>query len=326
MTGVQTCALPIYNATLEQGQDRTLQWHIGKVRLNLSPGEESDLITATVQLPADVLGDKHLIVWVDPPNWADVARTNGAAAITIQPGFPSDLVVDSVVAPATGLAGFPITLSWTVRNASVQATRAGSWTDRVILSADADPATADDNITLGEFIHFGDLGFDQAYTRNMQAYLPVGMEGTYHVFIRTNVDGRVLEDTFSGNNTTEAANLLAVSNRPPDLTVINASFAPADGSTGPIIAGQNISLSWTMLNQGTGPVPASAWISQIWLSPDGSLNGATLLGHKSHPLLGFAAGAQAVFSDSYVIPHSFAGNEARILIRVDARSEERRGG
>src|SRR5690606_20291680 len=89
--------------------------------------------SATVELPRGISGPYYIFVRVDVHKaLKEAILSNNTAvasgAVTVEIPAPSDLVVESVAVPATGVPGQQIKIDWSVHNASANAAR-GSWTD-----------------------------------------------------------------------------------------------------------------------------------------------------------------------------------------------------
>ncbi|MBD0257027.1 MAG: hypothetical protein ICV83_15020, partial [Cytophagales bacterium] len=93
-----------------------------------------------VTLPVSAVGNYYLLFKADNNNtiYEHQAEGNntGAAVLTIDQPLPSDLVVGSIGAPATVMAGGSVEVRWTVRNAG-QFPAAGRLRDGIYLSRDS---------------------------------------------------------------------------------------------------------------------------------------------------------------------------------------------
>ena len=98
-------------------------------------------------------------------------------ATTGPSGHPLTASQRSVSVPALVL-GSPaeIDLTWTVENHGTGEGPAAEWTDRVIVSQNADFGDGDD-ISVGEFSHSGAIGVGASYSRDQQVTLPAGLSG-----------------------------------------------------------------------------------------------------------------------------------------------------
>ena len=142
-----------------------------------------------VQLPPDVSGDWFLLVQVDGsdqvPESSSESNNVDAAPLSVSLAPYADLIVTEVAGPSTTI-GDPAeaTISWTVRNVGTGAGQTPRWTDRVIASTDAVLGNGDDRI-IAEFVHEGELGVNQAYSRQESILLPAQVQGRFHLFVQT---------------------------------------------------------------------------------------------------------------------------------------------
>jgi subtilase family serine protease len=233
--------------------------------------------------------------------------------VTLVP--PPDLQVSGLTVPVAAAPGKGIDVSWTVTNQSSQPTGVNSWSDRIVLSADGDLGTLEDNIQLAVVSHSGALVPGASYTQTQTVALPPGISGNYHIFVITDVGNQVLEYGQEGNNTAVA--VLPISLTPaPDLQVTSLS-APAGTSE------QDLLVSWTVTNNGAGEASGnnSTWVDQVYLSTDGTLNPNTalLLGKFRH-LGDLATGESYTASGTVKLPVGVAGNH-QIFVITDAQND-----
>jgi hypothetical protein len=189
----------------------------------------------------------------------------------------ADLQVVQLAVPEGLIQGFPVRLpiSWTVTNAGERGSLSTTWSDQVILSGNAVLGDGDDQ-AVGSFVHFGSLPAGESYSRGETVTLPIGVNGDYWVFVRTDAQGQVYEGTDEANNASAAT---AVSLLTPfsDL-VVDAVVAPTEA-----LGRDTIQVSWTVRNQGEDATHAQTWLERIVLSADGTLDGQDLeLGRITH--------------------------------------------
>lgn len=303
------------DADFDQGSDRFIRFHVGDYVGNLLPGETSEVIHATVQLPQDVIGEWYVLVFPDPPQQTGLDRISGSAPISIQEGIPSDLVVDEVIINPEAQAGFSTTVSWTVRNASVQPTRVGSWDDRVVFSIDDNISTTGDNFVLGVYTHNGVLELDDAYTRTVNVLLPATFVGDYHVFVETDVSDRVLEIEPDDNNVGTADGVINVISAPPDLRILEANVSVVGDVIG---AGATLNLDWTVINAGLGALPGNSFNTSVYLSEDATFDGNDIRIRNINQLVtNFGPGDTVFESETITIPESYTGDQAYIFVVLD---------
>ncbi len=220
----------------------------------------------TATLPQGISGTYYLFVITNFGNTlAESNETNDtrsvATTITLAP--PPDLQITSLgLNPTPDSSGQALTVNWTVTNNGQGATPANqtSWTDQVYLSTLTylDPSAT----LLGTFSHDGALAVGGSYNQSQTITLPQGISGSYTVFVVTNADSAVYEGTNGANNDTDSAPLTINLTPPPDLQVQDVQ-----GPTG-AIAGQSLTVSWTVVNNGTGQTVPNSWYDSVYLSRD----------------------------------------------------------
>jgi RHS repeat-associated protein len=278
--------------------------------------------TESVALPGGISGDYYLFVATDADSQVfehvdgyDAEANNGKVsatpiAITLTP--PPDLQVSALTLPAIADSGQGALVNWTVTNTGTKSTGVSNWSDRIILSADNDLSTTNDNVELGTIAHSGALAAGASYTQSQNVVLPKGINGNYHVFVTADVGNQVAE--YTGENNNAASATLAVNLTPqPDLRVTNLTV-PAGAS------GKGLLVSWTVTNAGSGatPLQEGTWTDGLYLSVDGTLNlnSAIALGQVQHNG-SLAAGASYTASQTVKLPMGLSGNY-QLLVVADA--------
>ena len=114
---------------------------------------------------------------------------------------PADLVVSSIVRPSRAIGtSVSFDVTWTVTNNGTGPATAGTWSDRVYLSADQIFQRAAERIA-GEFIFTGTLAPGASYTQTRTITVPAGFEGDLTVIVETDALNQVFELTNEANNT-----------------------------------------------------------------------------------------------------------------------------
>ncbi|MBS0640889.1 MAG: hypothetical protein JSS43_13510, partial [Proteobacteria bacterium] len=243
-------------------------------------------LTVTTPLGAD--GAWQILVIADTGN--TVAETNagegnnlGATALQVSIAPFADLAVSDVTAPTLTVDDpATVTVGWRVTNIGTGAGRTGDWTDVVVASPDAVFGNGDD-VVLGRFAHSGALATNGFYTQSQQITLPPGFLGRFHLFVESDVDGVVFQNGQRANDLAQAPDPFDITPVPyADLIVTSVTPTSAASS------GQDLTLSWSVKNQGIGLTNVSQWQDLVYLSatPDFS-SGVTYLGSFNH--LGFIA-------------------------------------
>lgn len=130
------------------------------------------------------------------------------------------------------------------------------------------------------------------------------------LLLRSDPTNAVVESVESNNDWPSG---VALTVQTPDL--VPTAFS---ASTGGIAAGQSLTVSFTVKNQGSGPATGS-WIDQLWLSADGVIDnpGDVFLRNvgRRGPL---AAGATyAASGQTVTIPAAQSPGTYYLLLRVD---------
>ena len=284
--------------------DRTLNTFAHNVALDVS--QSYDKTNQSVTLPAVAAGDYFLIVKTDNSNQQFEENENNntrAIPITIQ---TADLTPTAFTGPSTASAGKPLMVSWTIANQG-SGTANPPWNDTVYFSQDDVLGTGD--TSLGTFARNVALGVGQTYDKvDQPVTIPAVAVGNYFLIVKTDNSGTVFEP--NENNNTRA---IAITVQTPDLTPTDLG-APASAG-----AGAQITVSWTVANQGTGPA-TPAWNDTVYLSEDdvpGS--GDRTLGSFQHTVALNAGDSYAKTDAVVTIPNIPAGNYF-IVLKTDNSS------
>src|SRR5215831_1430022 len=212
-----------------------------------------------------------------------------------------DLVPTSLVAPGSASAQQAISVTWTVQNQG-SASAVGSWQDGLYLSAT--PTCCSGATALGAWPRGGPLAARASYTQVKNASVPDVPAGNYYLVVWADAGGVLGEDRDDNNQRAIPIRITA-----PDLTP-TALTAPAAAP-----AGQPVSVSWTVKNQGTGAT-VGAWSDDLLLSatPTCCL-GAISLMRTPHTAL--SAGAAYSQTRSVTLPRVAPGSYY-LIVRADA--------
>ncbi len=238
--------------------------------------------------------------------------TSRLATLTVRP--VADLIVTDIVHPADALAGEPVPLTWRSLNQGSQ-TALAPWTETVALSTNASGTPF---IVIANLAATTSLGSGQSVIRTQSVILPAGLDGLFHVVLRTDTGNQVVEESNESNNNTVSAGRIQV--RSPDLRVRAVTLRTLSGS--PLAAanfGQPITVSWVTLNSGSGSAFA-AWQDSVYLATQSnSLAGATLLANRSATAVPFANGSSISNQIEIVLPlsASFIPGNYFLLVAAD---------
>ncbi|HVX60600.1 MAG TPA: CARDB domain-containing protein, partial [Pirellulales bacterium] len=235
----------------------------------LSPGANyTD--TRNITIPSYLRsGDVYLIVRSDVySSTGDTNRQNNFFATPIHlTASAADLTVSSATAPATGVLGGSIAVSWTVTNQGTK-DASSNWTDAVYLST---KPTYDNTALFLDHLYApppasSPVTPGASYTLNDNLYLPGSTTGAMYLLFITNSNHNQSE-----SDATNDVYALPITISAPDLTV-SAASAPAAAALG-----QTISVSWTTANSGSAAAPA-VWYDAVYVSSKNTFdNTATLI-------------------------------------------------
>jgi RHS repeat-associated protein len=259
-------------------------------------------------------GDYHLLVRSDRDNVViegdgeanNLGISANTIAITSGTVLVPDLRVSSVLAPASGISGQPVEVSWTVTNDG-DAT-AANWYDSIYLSADPFFDRSSDTY-LGYRSHVGGLASGASYSETHSFNLPAGYPGLYYVFVETD-NGRSVSESDEFDNAAYDSELLNVQLAlPADLTV-GTITVPANATPG-----LNANIQYTIHNNSDNAAIGS-WKDSIYLSSDAVWDVDDVLFasvQKSHSVVAHGSYSESVTSE---LPGLTPGSY-HIIIRSD---------
>jgi len=274
---------------------------------------DSYTATVTATLPYDLDGQFFLYARTDALNLVSEVGDEGNNDSTLQPVNVlrpyADLVVELVDAPPAGESGRPIDVAWRVRNVGIAETNVSQWIDRVYLSADG--VLDNNDPLLATSIHSQSLDVDRTYVVNQPVTLPESIEGDFWIFVTTDVLNQVFERQFEGNNTTQSAATVAVSRRPvADLEIVTLA-GPDAGQPGRVV-----NVSYTVENTGDVVTESDTRTDKLFLSQDGSINGATLVATLNR-FAQLDPGERDTVSTTVTLP-SVPDGDYQIVVQLDA--------
>ena len=207
----------------------------------------------------------------------DNASAPVIARVTLTP--PPDLIVTDVSAPPQAFSGEPITVTWQVQNNGDGPTRdSNAWYDRVWMSLDNKLDAGD--TYLGDVVHNGALAAGNSYTGSYVPQLPIGVTGSFHFIVSTDIYNQVYEHTAEGNNArAQVSTTQILLTPPPDLEIVSSLFDPTAR------AGTVFNVHYRVENLGASATPERQawWYDQAWLSLDDVIDGSDIaLGSFNH--------------------------------------------
>ncbi|TVQ13276.1 MAG: hypothetical protein EA361_09925, partial [Bacteroidetes bacterium] len=236
----------------------------------LEVGEEYQRVVP-VQIPHEIQGTWYIHVVLNSAFAFDEFNKNNNV-ITSQPidivlRPPPDLVVENIQAEEEMIASNTYSIEWTVKNQGANNPIEKSWRDAIYLSQSS--TLGQDAIYLNQRgVSRGDtLSPGSTYTLTRNVTIPDGLSGDYFLHVHTDAANDVFEGPFDTNNVLSVpVTILAGSY--PDLMVSEVSVPEQ------MIAGESVTLSWTVLNQGEGPALGN-WRDRVYISANEAFNPAS---------------------------------------------------
>ncbi len=272
----------------------------------LAPGE-SYLLSASGTLPQGISGPYYVYVKTD--NNSSVLESNESnnitrcvAAIDVELSPYADLRVTTIGAPTSTFSGTTAAVTWTVQNLGTGSTAPiQNWVEELYLSPDS--AFGSDTY-LGTISHSGALSVDSTYSGSANATIPQAIYGNYYLIVRSDAGGNIYEYVYENNNTTISNHIEVILSPPPDLVVTNVT-APSTAN-----AGQYVTLSYTVQNQGIGSPFNPAWYDYLYIStlPTFQQNASIQIGGSAR-WTGLAPDSQyTVTTSNNLIPNGTSGD------------------
>lgn len=157
----------------------------------------------------------------NPDGTAESNNSRSALLAVALAEYP-DLLVSSVVAPTSGVAGQEISVIWTVRNSGT-APAVGPWIDRILL---ASSSGSEADHLLGSIVQDATLAPGASLTSTQRLSLPVFGTGNRAVAVGTDA-GNQLVELNEGNNTTLSSDPIRVL---PSLAVTLAPLSVSENA------------------------------------------------------------------------------------------------
>lgn len=280
----------------------------------LSPGS-SVAGSANVLVPANLSpGTYYFFVQTDisntVPEFAFESNNIRRSSQSINIQRP-DLSPSSLLLPATGLSGNPITVRWTTLNNGPGRLSNASYSDGIYYS-DV-PAYNPNTAILLQSQAFSNVNLLQgdSVTRQVSAILPQGVQGVKYIIVRTDSGNQIFEN--SENNNAVSGALTIQLDTWADLrpTTLNA---PASAN-----AGQTVPVSYTVRNFGVKTVQNVNWTDKIYLSDSPALNAGSLIELASVPRsLNLATNAEYSVATNVAVPLNLPSGNFYIKVFADA--------
>ncbi|CAK0753065.1 hypothetical protein CCP4SC76_2410001 [Gammaproteobacteria bacterium] len=222
--------------------------------------------SAVVNLPKGILpGTYSLFVQADARNQVFEANNDnnyrlGSLVITSEGAVLSNLIPSAVQAPASGIAGQTLKVSWTDTNTGSGATEIPNWNDGVYLSPDGFFDRGSDTF-IGSAQAGGILAAGASRQGSLEADLPRNLSGNYTLFVMADLNKQVYESN-ENDNVAQAVGQVTISQSQPSDLVVTAVNPPANA-----VLGQTVRMSWELTNAGNKPI-SGRWEDSLYLSTD----------------------------------------------------------
>jgi len=245
----------------------------------LANGGSYSVAALNVTLPVGISGTAYFIVRTDSGNqvYENVFDSNNVstapAVSTVLLTPPPDLAVSNIGTANSAVVGQPLTVTYSVTNQGSTATPNNSWSDSIYLSADQTLSPGTD-LLLGTRTRTGVLATGQSEALSYTFTLPSSLAGSYYLIVQSDSGNQVFE-LDKANNTAAGAVQFNVSQSRPDLVVHDATIS------GQSLAGQAISLAYSVTNSGQAPTPVNSWADSIYLSSDATYDATDVLLSKT---------------------------------------------
>ncbi len=272
----------------------------------------------SVKIPDGISGKYFLFVITDYDNrvYEYTLENNNIRSKSIQITLapPPDLVVTMVSGPASGNSGSNILVTWKVQNQGL-GEAIGNWRDRIFIST-VTPFDSTKSVFVKDFGRSHYLERDSSYTQTREVTLPNGISGNYFIFVETDWKKELFEYNFENNNILGTSTTTQINLSPwPDL--IPTTIQKPDNAT----AGDVITISYTVNNQGFGNITSGQWIDSVYISSSATWNAANAIGIGS----GFNSGLLPSFTNyskslSVKIPRKLSEGTYYLYIKTDVRN------
>ncbi|WP_198080418.1 CARDB domain-containing protein, partial [Acinetobacter calcoaceticus] len=281
----------------------TIKWKLGEFSQKRKLGyKETYTVEQMIPLLAPSVTGLQLVVQT---NMTDLKDSNGKSKIeknklnntlavaSLVTASASDLAVTQVVVDQQVFSGEAVNVAWTVENKGADVwvgTR--SWTDYIVISAYPEYMPEYSKL-IGSVQHSNAQGLKtgERYTATGQFKVPVGYDGQYYIFVlsdaKLDIDqpyfspdalngfdndgvlkfyqGTVFEKNITQNNVSAAS--LNIVYREPDLVIKDIQISNPNPN-----AGDTVTVSWTVKNEGSRDTRVSSWFDGIYLSNDKTID------------------------------------------------------
>ena len=281
----------------------TEKWLLGSYTQQRGLGNQETYTNSQTVTLAPSIDAKYLIVrtntlYSGSNSIPEITKANNQGQInTLVTNIPADLQVTQVVTQLENFSGELTPISWTVTNqgGDVWGSTA-DWNDVLVISKYPNLSLGHYEI-LGTYRHDNSQGLKagESYTTTVQAKLPIGGDGQYYIFVITDAEnysthskeefnthapsysneaglsyyggknfgssyaGSVYEGLLNTNNVKRGE--LNVTYREPDLVFEDIKLSNPNPKSG-----EEMTVTWTVKNQGTRETRTGNWLDGLYLS------------------------------------------------------------
>ena len=235
-------------------------------------------VSTTVSVPLEMHGTAWFYVYTDYYDqvYEHVGRYNNVTrsdSVNIILTPPADLVPRNITADHTVSTGSNFHFSYEVINQGAGAPNNSTWLDQCYLSVNAD--SLENAIQIASDWHYGGLASAGYYSIPHVISLPSNIaEGTYYLYVQTDVQNNVFEYNMEGNNLKRHAQPILVLK--PDLQINSLIMEDT------LHAGAEEGLSYRIVNIGEGAVVNQSVGDAVYLSQYQNGADAVQIAHFSH--------------------------------------------
>lgn len=275
---------------------------------------ESYVQTENLTIPHTAQGNYFVIVLTDANGEIEECANNEnntgtrAEPLTVNNSLP-DLIVQNAAVQSNFTGGQTVNVNWTIANNGTIPANNPTWGDAVYFSTDETLGNDDQRLVTTPTT--GPLTVGDTYNRQAQAVLPVAAPGNYFLIVQTDYLNNVFEG--QGENNNQRTVLLPIEVPAVDLTV-TAVNAPES-----TFSGQNMTVDWTIINNGVNPTVGAQWTDELVLSLDQIDDPSDrVVGSRQHN--GVISGGGGYNESLQVfVPQGFTG-QYYVFVRTDRRN------
>lgn len=221
----------------------------------------------TITIPSSITGAYYIFIDTDYSNHVFEhvnENDNTLSSSTTMEVINADLIVSTVIVADTAYSGQILNVQWTVKNQGIGTIYGMNWFDGIYISTQNvfDINTA---ILIDSLPYSATLLPNQTINKQKIITLPNGIFGNYYVYVRTDKNDNIFENT-NENNNTNSNNFLLLLSPSADLQVTYIS--PLIDS---VFAGTYLPITITISNTGQS-LAAATWKDKIFISVDSVWN------------------------------------------------------